>query len=90
MVSDFTFWLFIEVLIILLVLVLIIIVRMTGPEDFPETEVELDPHNLGTGDLLGCAYPIVLAGMGGVARSELVAAVTDDRGFSPARLVRGL
>jgi DNA invertase Pin-like site-specific DNA recombinase len=27
--------------------------------------------------LLGCAYPIVLAGMGGVARSELVAALTE-------------
>ena len=27
-------------------------------------------------DLLGCEVPVVLAGMGGVARSELVAAVT--------------
>ena len=32
-------------------------------------------------DLLGCAYPIVLAGMGGVARSELVAALTEGDGF---------
>jgi nitronate monooxygenase len=31
--------------------------------------------------LLGCTYPIVLAGMGGVARSELVAAVTKAGGF---------
>ena len=27
-------------------------------------------------DLLDCRYPVVLAGMGGVARSELVAAIT--------------
>jgi nitronate monooxygenase len=32
-------------------------------------------------DLLGCPYPIVLAGMGGVAQSELAAAVTKGRGF---------
>ena len=32
-------------------------------------------------DILGCQYPIVLAGMGGVARSELVAAVTRAGGF---------
>jgi hypothetical protein len=28
-------------------------------------------------DLLDCRYPIVLAGMGGVTRSELVAAITN-------------
>jgi nitronate monooxygenase len=39
-------------------------------------------------DLLGCAYPIVLAGMGGVARSELVAAVTDGGGFGFLGMVR--
>lgn len=27
-------------------------------------------------DLLGCRYPLVLAGMGGVARDELIAMVT--------------
>lgn len=32
-------------------------------------------------DLLGCPFPIVLAGMGGVARSELVNAVTKAGGF---------
>ena len=32
-------------------------------------------------DLLGSRYPVVLAGMGGVARSELVAAVTGAGGF---------
>ena len=32
-------------------------------------------------DLLGCTYPVVLAGMGGVARSELVRAVTEAGGF---------
>jgi nitronate monooxygenase len=39
-------------------------------------------------DLLGCAYPIVLAGMGGVARSELVAAVTEAGGFGFLGMVR--
>ena len=31
--------------------------------------------------LLGCDYPIVLAGMGGVARSELALEVTKAGGF---------
>lgn len=39
-------------------------------------------------DLLGCDVPIVLAGMGGVARSELVAAVTDAGGFGFLGMVR--
>ena len=39
-------------------------------------------------DLLGCAYPIMLAGMGGVARSELVAAVTEAGGFGFLGMVR--
>ncbi|HLV82501.1 MAG TPA: nitronate monooxygenase [Devosia sp.] len=39
-------------------------------------------------DLLGNAVPIVLAGMGGVARSELVAAVTDGGGFGFLGMVR--
>ena len=39
-------------------------------------------------ELLGCAYPIVLVGMGGVARSEIVAAVTKAGGFGFLRLVR--
>ena len=39
-------------------------------------------------DLLGCTYPIVLAGMGGVARSELVAAVTKAGGFGFLGMVR--
>jgi nitronate monooxygenase len=38
------------------------------------------PANRAT-DLLGCELPIVLAGMGGVARAELVAAVTAAGGF---------
>lgn len=38
--------------------------------------------------LLGCRYPIVLAGMGGVARSELVGAVTDTGGFGFLGMVR--
>jgi len=39
-------------------------------------------------DLLGCTYPVVLAGMGGVARSELVAAVTRAGGFGFLGMVR--
>ncbi len=39
-------------------------------------------------DLLGCDVPLVLAGMGGVARSELVAAVTDAGGFGFLGMVR--
>ncbi|MGQ0656780.1 MAG: NAD(P)H-dependent flavin oxidoreductase [Chromatiales bacterium] len=39
-------------------------------------------------DLLGCDYPIVLAGMGGVARSELVAAVTEAGGYGFLGMVR--
>lgn len=39
-------------------------------------------------DLFGCAYPIVLAGMGGVARSELVAAVIEGGGFGFLGMVR--
>ena len=39
-------------------------------------------------DLLGCNYPIVLAGMGGVARSELVCAVTQAGGFGFLGMVR--
>src|SRR5678815_2439842 len=39
-------------------------------------------------DLLGCDLPIVLAGMGGVARSELVAAVTRAGAFGFLGMVR--
>jgi len=39
-------------------------------------------------ELLGCTHPIVLAGMGGVARSELVAAVTRAGGFGFLGMVR--
>jgi nitronate monooxygenase len=39
-------------------------------------------------DLLCCEYPIVLAGMGGVARSELVAAVSEAGGFGFLGMVR--
>ena len=38
--------------------------------------------------LLGCEVPVVLAGMGGVARSELVAAVTAAGGFGFLGMVR--
>ena len=37
---------------------------------------------------LGCALPVVLAGMGGVARADLVAAVTDAGGFGFLGMVR--
>lgn len=39
-------------------------------------------------DLLGSTYPIVLAGMGGVARAELVTAVTEAGGFGFLGMVR--
>src|SRR6185312_13568705 len=39
-------------------------------------------------DLLCCDQPIVLAGMGGVARSELVSAVTEAGGFGFLGMVR--
>ncbi|ODT77564.1 MAG: hypothetical protein ABS76_27780 [Pelagibacterium sp. SCN 64-44] len=38
--------------------------------------------------LLGCRVPVVLAGMGGVARHELVAAVTEAGGFGFLGMVR--
>ena len=39
-------------------------------------------------EILGCQYPVVLAGMGGVARSELVAAVIMAGGFGFLGMVR--
>ncbi len=39
-------------------------------------------------DVLGCDVPIVLAGMGGVARSDLVAAVSSAGGFGLLGMVR--
>ena len=39
-------------------------------------------------ELLGCRYPVVLAGMGGVARAELVLAVTRAGGFGFLGMVR--
>jgi nitronate monooxygenase len=39
-------------------------------------------------DLLGCSYPLILAGMGGVARSELVGAVSEAGGFGFLGMVR--
>ena len=38
--------------------------------------------------LLGCDLPILLAGMGGVARSELVAAVAQAGGYGILGMVR--
>lgn len=39
-------------------------------------------------DLLGCEYPILLAGMGGVSRHELAAAVSNAGGFGCLGMVR--
>lgn len=39
-------------------------------------------------DLLGCRYPILLAGMGGVARWELAAAISGAGGFAQLGMVR--
>lgn len=38
--------------------------------------------------LLGCDYPVILAGMGGVARAELAAAVANAGGFPTLGMVR--
>ncbi len=42
----------------------------------------------GVTETLGCRLPVVLAGMGGVARADLVAAVTDAGGFGFLGMVR--
>ncbi|HCL3525254.1 TPA: nitronate monooxygenase, partial [Pseudomonas aeruginosa] len=39
-------------------------------------------------DLLGCSVPIISAGMGGVARHELAAAVSNAGGFGCLGMVR--
>src|SRR5690606_2980607 len=39
-------------------------------------------------DLFGCEYPVVLAGMGGVSRSELVVAVINAGGYGFLGMVR--
>jgi len=39
-------------------------------------------------EMLGCRYPLILAGMGGVARHELVVAVTEAGGFGFLGMVR--
>ncbi|HVL20001.1 MAG TPA: nitronate monooxygenase [Amaricoccus sp.] len=39
-------------------------------------------------DLLGCEVPVMLAGMGGVARSELAAAVAEAGGYAQLGMVR--
>ena len=39
-------------------------------------------------DLLGCQYPVIQAGMGGVARSQLAAAVSEAGGFGCLGMVR--
>jgi nitronate monooxygenase len=47
-----------------------------------------DPASTRLSAVLGCPLPIVLAGMGGVARSELVAAVAEAGGFGFLGMVR--
>ena len=49
---------------------------------------EHSPIRTAVCDLLGCDYPIVQAGMGGVARSELVAAVLNAGGYGILGMVR--
>lgn len=50
----------------------------------------LEPGSLRTPlcGLLGCEYPVILAGMGGVARAELAAAVANAGGFPTLGMVR--
>src|SRR5215469_15252018 len=50
--------------------------------------VESDCLRTGLTRLLGCRYPIVSAGMGGPARSELAAAVSEAGGFGLLGMVR--
>lgn len=49
-----------------------------------------DPHDLHTGlcDLLDCRYPILQAGMGGVARAELAASVSEAGAYGFLGMVR--
>lgn len=47
-----------------------------------------DPLHTPLCDLLGCRYPVLQAGMGGVARSELAAAVSQAGGFGCLGMVR--
>ncbi|MBI1172534.1 nitronate monooxygenase [bacterium] len=53
-----------------------------------EPRPNLHPLHTPVCTLLGCDVPIVLAGMGGVARSELVAAVAQAGGFGMLGMVR--
>lgn len=50
----------------------------------------MDQLNLHTPlcDLLGCAYPVLLTGMGGVSRADLVAAVSEAGGYGWLGMVR--
>ncbi len=47
-----------------------------------------DPLRTSVCDLLGCRYPILSAGMGGVARAELTAAVSAAGGYGTLGMVR--
>src|SRR6218665_509752 len=53
-----------------------------------QVEIVFDAIKTPACDLLGCQVPVVLAGMGGVARSELVGAVTAAGGFGFLGMVR--
>jgi len=47
-----------------------------------------DPLHTPACELLGCRYPVLSAGMGGVARAELAAAVSEAGGFGSLGMVR--
>ncbi len=51
------------------------------------TNYEMQLHTAAC-DLLGCQYPVILAGMGGVSRSALVASVTNAGGYGFLGMVR--
>lgn len=57
------------------------------PEENPNLNAKTRLHTR-VCDFLGCRYPILQAGMGGVARSELVAAVTVAGGYGFLGMVR--
>ena len=52
------------------------------------TPATIDPLHTPLCDLLGCEVPILLAGMGGVARWELAAAVAEAGGYATLGMVR--
>jgi len=63
--------------------------KQTKPQKEPKGKRGYEPAlHTPLCDILGCQYPVLQAGMGGVARSELVAAVTAAGGYGFLGMVR--